>query len=301
MTEWEHTMEYVLKNNKLEVHFQSFGGELSSIKDNDGVEFLWQGDKQYWSGQAPVLFPICGSIRDDRVVTQSGKELAMPRHGIVRKREFVCVEQTENTIVFAIESNEEMLKQYPYPFCLEIQYTLEGAKIRVEYHIYNNGTETMPFQIGGHPGFNCPLIDGESYENYKIEFSQNETCDVPTPVTETGLIDVAHRTPFLKDQKELALSHDLFAVDAVILDQLKSRSVKLVTEKHSKGIQLDFEDFPFLILWSTANQGPFVAMEPWVGLSTCSDEGNVFEEKRNIQRAEAGEMKKYHFDITVLG
>ena len=81
-------MEYVLKNKELEVHFQSFGGALSSIKDKEGIEFLWQGEKQYWSGQAPVLFPICGSIRDDKAVTESGKILSMPRHGIVRKSEF---------------------------------------------------------------------------------------------------------------------------------------------------------------------------------------------------------------------
>ena len=294
-------MEYVLKNEELEVHFQSFGGALSSIRDKDGVEFLWQGDKQYWSGQAPVLFPICGSIRGDQAVTESGKKLAMPRHGIVRKKEFDCVKQTENAITFAIESNEEMLEKYPYPFRLEITYTLEGKTIQTKYQIENKGSEEMPFQIGGHPGFNCPLMDGENYDDYKIEFAQNEECDVPTPVTETGLIDVAKRTPFLKNQKELSLSHELFAVDAVILDQLKSRSVKLTSKNHNKGIQLDFADFPYLILWSTANNGPFVAMEPWVGLSTCSDESDIFEEKRNIQRAEAGETKEYHFEITVLG
>lgn len=294
-------MEYVLKNEELEVHVQSFGGALSSIKDKDGVEFLWQGDKQYWSGQAPVLFPICGSIRGDKAVTESGKKLSMPRHGIVRKKEFTCTEQTEDHITFAIENNEEMLEQYPYPFRLEITYTLKGKTIQTKYHIENKGTEEMPFQIGGHPGFNCPLMDGEKYDDYKIEFAQNEECDVPTPVTETGLIDTANRTPFLKNQKELSLSHDLFAVDAVILDQLKSRSVKLTSKNHTKGVQLDFAEFPYLILWSTANQGPFVAIEPWIGLSTCSDEGDVFEEKRNIQKAAVGECKEYQFEITVLG
>lgn len=43
-------MEYVLKNKYLTVKFQTVGGTLSSIKDNDGVEYLWQGDKTYWSG-----------------------------------------------------------------------------------------------------------------------------------------------------------------------------------------------------------------------------------------------------------
>lgn len=54
---------------------------------------LKAGDAAYWSGQAPVLFPICGSIRGDKAVTLDGKELAMPRHGIVRKEEIVLVQQ----------------------------------------------------------------------------------------------------------------------------------------------------------------------------------------------------------------
>ena len=29
--------------------------------------YLWQGDPEYWSGQAPVLFPICGSVRNGQV------------------------------------------------------------------------------------------------------------------------------------------------------------------------------------------------------------------------------------------
>lgn len=42
---------------------------------------------------------------------------------------------------------------------------------------------------------------------------------------------------------------------------------------------LEFEQFPYLILWSSTNNGPFIALEPWTGLSTCSDEGDVFEKK----------------------
>ena len=45
-----------LKNEQLTVQFSEFGGALSSIKDKDGVEYLWQGNPEYWSGQAPVLF-----------------------------------------------------------------------------------------------------------------------------------------------------------------------------------------------------------------------------------------------------
>ena len=67
-------MRIALKNNDLEVCFKELGGELTSIKDQDGIEYLWQGDAQYWSGQAPVLFPICGSVRNDMTpLSSSGR------------------------------------------------------------------------------------------------------------------------------------------------------------------------------------------------------------------------------------
>lgn len=224
----------------------------------------------------------------------------MPRHGIVRKKEFKCVTETENSILFEIESNEEMLAQYPYEFKLGIEYTLKDKKITIRYIIENKDKEIMPFQIGGHPGFHCPLYKEESYDDYELVFEKKETCTVPTPVTETGLIDMEHRSGFLEDTDTLPLKHDLFSVDAVILDQLKSRAVTLKSKKHNKGIRLDFEQFPYLILWSTAKEADFVAMEPWIGLSTCSDEGDKFEEKRNIQYVQAGEVKEYEFHINIL-
>lgn len=93
-------MEYSLKNENLTVCFASKGGELTSIKNEKGLEYLWQGDKEYWSGQAPVLFPICGSLRDNRATTLNGKEIQMPRHGIVRKEEFELTSITDDTISF---------------------------------------------------------------------------------------------------------------------------------------------------------------------------------------------------------
>ena len=53
-------MEYILNNEQLTVTFTTKGGTISSIEDSQGIEYLWQGDEAYWSGQAPVLFPICG-------------------------------------------------------------------------------------------------------------------------------------------------------------------------------------------------------------------------------------------------
>lgn len=294
-----------LKSDQLYVQFQTLGGALSSIKDNDGVEYLWQGDPTYWSGQAPVLFPICGSVRNDTVLYDkedgSQKEGKIPRHGLVRKKEFTLVEQTDNSVTFAIEDDEEMFANYPYHFRLEIMYTVTGKTIRTQYNIYNKESEkNMPFFIGGHPGFNCPLLDGEVYEDYYLEFEKPETCTVPKPFPETGMLDFNDRSSWLENQKELDLNYDFFNYDAVTLDNLESRSVSLRSRKHDKGLKLHFKEFPNLIVWSTLNKGPFIALEPWSGLSTSLEEGDQLEDKKDVKILKPGRFEQLGFDIEIL-
>jgi len=292
-------MDYTLESSNLTVSFSTYEGAMTSIKDKNGTEYLWQGDATYWSGQAPTLFPICGSIRDNKAVTADGHELEMPRHGIVRKREFACEGGYGNTITFSTDFSDRTLAAYPYEFNLKVRYTLDANRIRVTYIVSNRDNKNMPYLIGGHPAFMCPFAEGEDYTDYYLEFEKAETCDVPTPITETGLIDVEHRTPFLNGEKRLDLKHELFAVDAIICDKLVSRSVTLKSKYNEHSVKLDFEQFPYLILWSSANSGPFVALEPWLGLSTCSDEDDVFEHKRNCQVLTPGEEREYSFDITI--
>ena len=294
-----------LKSDQLSVQFQTFGGALTSIKDKDGIEYLWQGDPTYWSGQAPVLFPICGSVRNDTVLyeQEDGSQVAgkIPRHGLVRKKEFELVERTENSVTFAIEDDQDMYENYPYHFRLEITYTVTGKTIRTQYQVTNKETDKkMPYFIGGHPGFNCPLFDDEAYEDYYLEFEKPETCTVPKPFPETGMLDFQDRSSWLKDQKELDLNYDFFSYDAVTLDELTSRSVSLRSRKHDKGLKLDFEEFPNLIVWSTLNKGPFLALEPWSGLSTSLEEGDHLEDKKNVRILNPAQSDQIGFDIEIF-
>ncbi|MFS9269200.1 aldose 1-epimerase family protein [Streptococcus infantis] len=301
----EVTAVIELKSDQLNVEFQTLGGALSSIKDKDDVEYLWQGDPTYWSGQAPVLFPICGSVRNDTVLYDnedgSQKEGKIPRHGLVRKKEFTLVEQTDNSVTFAIEDDEEMYANYPYHFRLEITYTVTGKTIRTQYKIYNKEAEkSMPYFIGGHPGFNCPLLDDEVYEDYYLEFEKPETCTVPKPFPETGMLDLKDRNSWLNNQKEIDLNYDFFSYDAVTLDELESRTVALRSRKHDKGLKLDFKEFPNLIVWSTLNKGPFIALEPWSGLSTSIEEGDRLEDKKDVKIIKPSDFDQVGFNIEIL-
>jgi galactose mutarotase-like enzyme len=65
-------------------------------------------------------------------------------------------------VTFSIKPNAEMLDNYLYQFELRVVYTLNGKSIRTEFQVTNLEMEkTMPYFIGAHPAFNCPLVEGE--------------------------------------------------------------------------------------------------------------------------------------------
>jgi galactose mutarotase-like enzyme len=293
-------MQYTLQNNKITVTFDTKGGEMVSIKDSSGLEYLWQGDATYWSGHAPVMFPICGSLRNKTAAIGKGMTCTMERHGIARKMEFTYLGQTDDSITFSLCSNDELRQRYPYDFELQIKYTLKESSLNISYKVSNLNSITMPYFIGGHPGFNCPLFPNESFEDYIIEFEKAETAACPESIPATGLVNVDNRLTVLNNEAVLPLKHSYFNVDALIFDQLKSRSVKLVNPVTKKGIKMDFDDFNYFILWSSANNGPFVALEPWSGISTCNDESDIFEEKRGVKFLLPNQSSTHSYDITIL-
>lgn len=295
-------MEYIIKNDQLTVTVTSAAGALHSILDKDGVERMWQADPNFWNGQDPTCFPICGSIRNNEAVLKNGKKTSMPRHGLIKGAEFTCTEQKDDMITMSVTGDDAMYEAFPFHFRFDITYTLKGAAIEVAYTVTNLETEeVMPFMLGGHPGFKCPVMDGECFEDYYLEFSEVESCTVPRDDTVSALFDVDVQTQFLSHQKLLPLTHSYFDVDLVCLDKIKSRSIKMASVKSSKTLTLNFDQFEYIMLWTTKKHADFLAIEPWIGMSTCSDESDVFEEKRMCQFAQPGESKRYAYEIVIGG
>ncbi len=40
---------YQIKSEHLQVEISSLGAQVMSIKDKEGLEYLWQGDPQFWA------------------------------------------------------------------------------------------------------------------------------------------------------------------------------------------------------------------------------------------------------------
>lgn len=290
-------MTVKIKSNEVFVECLQEGAMLHSLVKN-GREYLWQGDKSFWAGQAPVCFPIAGVLRDGRAVA-FGKECSMKRHGVARINPFKIESVGANYVAFVQNSSEKTKAEFPFDYRLEIKYIVVKSTVTTQYTVYNTGKEELPFVIGGHPAFNCPVDKNEAFEDYSVTFDKpiNEEC--LRPDIHSGLIDISNRFKVFDAPGRIDMKHSLFVDDAMVFDGIESKSALLIG-KNKRGVRLDYQDFDNLLVWSSANGGPFVALEPWTGISTCSDEDSVFESKRGMTVLEAGEQASFKFKITLI-
>lgn len=273
------------------------GAQLNSLTKN-GREYLWQGNPDFWAGQAPVCFPIVGVLPDGKAKA-FGKDCNMKRHGVARINPFEVFEQHKNSVTFVQKSSEETKKQFPFDYELKIKYTIVGDTVTNEYMITNTGNEKLPFVIGGHPAFNCPVDEDECFEDYYVIFDRKQTLFALRPDVETGLIDVTKRYPVLNNARRIDMNHQMFEKDALVFDNIKSKSVTLMG-KNSRGVRVDFQDMNNLLIWSAVGHAPFVALEPWTGISSCSDEDGTFENKRGMTILAPDETVSFKFKITMI-
>lgn len=285
-----------IQNENVSAEINTLGAELVSFKGDDGFEHIWQGDPKYWGGHAPVLFPIVGALRNGRTRIK-GEWYEMNRHGFVRRREFTVAEKREDAVSLVIESDAETKKQYPFDFRLTVSYALAGSSITTEFKVENTGSEPLPFCVGGHPGFNLPIAEGEVFEDYDIVFEKPETQKCPEIDLKECLIDFDKVTYTLDDENVIPLQHSLFYRDALVFSNLESTCVSLKSRKSGRGVMMGFSDFPMLGIWSAANDGPYVALEPWTGCATAVSESDEFLEKRGMRQLEPGAEAEYAFTV----
>ena len=217
-----------IKNNILQVSVKEIGAELCSIKSlRSDREYIWNGNPDVWAAHAPNLFPVIGCLKDDGFLYQ-GREYKCPKHGFVRNNDKVSlVEKTANSLTFLLKYDEESLKIYPFKFEFNIKYSLEGNKLHVKHKVINYGDVDMLFSLGGHPGFTCPINDGEKYDDYYLEFEKPETAR-SWCVLKNGLIG-KETIPVFDEPTIIKLHPHLFDNDALVFKNLNSPGQGLLT------------------------------------------------------------------------
>ncbi len=289
-------MLYTVKNDKFSISVDTFGGQWASFKTADGNELLWQGNPEFWSGQAPILFPIVGKIRKDRIVID-GRIYDIPKHGLIRKSEWTLSEQGEDFIEMEINSNEDTLKAYPFSYNVKARYTLTENGVKNTFIVTNTGDGKMPFCIGGHPAFNLPFEEGYVLEDYVIEFGTEETLKSPVNYDE-GLLNPNVTKNEITNCKTLPITNELFATDAIIYDNFKKKEISIKNPKTGKAITMDFSELEILALWKPYDASPFLCLEPWLGCGTIDTEDDRIESKKCVRYAKAGESFDCSFTVS---
>jgi len=274
-------MDVTLENKDLITKVHSKGAELFSVFNrNTGLEYLWSADPAFWGKSSPVLFPIVGTLRDDKFIFH-GDSYALSRHGFARDASFEIIKRDSDKVRFTLKSDETSLKKYPFNFSLAIMYSLQDNFLQVEYVVENTGKEDMFFSLGAHPAFRVPLVEGTDYEDYYLEFNKKETAP-RWPISAKGLIE-QKSIPFFDHSDRIDLSKKLFLEDAIVLKHLNSNRISLKSAGHSHGLDFYFDGFPYIGLWAAPN-ADFVCIEPWCGIADSVSHDQDLTTKEGIEK-----------------
>jgi|AntAceMinimDraft_17_1070374.scaffolds.fasta_scaffold00250_5 galactose mutarotase-like enzyme len=284
-----------IKNNYLQISVKDKGAELNKlISLNNDFEYIWQANAKYWARYSPVLFPIVGKIKDDTYIFDN-KKYCMSQHGFARDKNFKLIDKTKNKLCFLLKQDKSTLKIYPFKFELYIDYELQDNKLIVHYRVMNTNDRDMFFSIGAHPGFNCPLVKNESYEDYYLEFEHNEL--VKRWFTKHGLL--TNKTALvLNNEKQLSLYRGIFKDGAFIFKNLKSSKISLKSRKNRYGLSVNFKGFPYLGIWAKSDAN-FICIEPWYGVADKEDTKQTFEKKQGIIKLSSKNTFKCCYSITI--
>ncbi len=279
-----------LDNGTLSAAVAVRGAQLVSLGTPWGGELLWSGDPAIWPWHAPNLFPIVGALADDTLIHR-GQAYPMKQHGILRLFDCAIVEATATECALRLADSEETRKAYPFAFSLTIRFRLADDRLEQSFELANPGSEPLPASVGAHPAFRWPLEPGRPHTDYRVRF---ETAE-PAPIRRLAGRGLGGEYPTPVEGRVLKLDDSLFAADAVIFDQVRSRHV-LYGAEEGPGIAVGFTDFPQFGIWSKPG-ADFLCLEPWQGYASPAGFAGEFMDKPGIVVLPPGGTRRWQLTI----
>jgi galactose mutarotase-like enzyme len=272
-----------------------FGAELSHLHDADGRELMTDADPAFWTGRAPILFPVVGRPYRE-TIRVDGIEYPMKQHGFARTSMFAVAETAADRARFVLTDSAETRTSYPFAFELALTFTVAGATLTIEACITNCGDTPMPASFGFHPAFAWPLPYGQDRAAHRITFSADEP-DRLKEIASDGTIAVATRASPVEG-RVLHLTDAMFETDALVWDHIRSDSV---TYGAPAGPQLEiaFPDTPMLGIW-TKPGAHYVCVEPWHGIADPEGYTGELRDKPGIFVLAPGADKRIAMSVTLV-
>ncbi len=278
-----------IENEYIKASFNKIGAELNSLICDD-KEYIWNEKGSFWDYSAPIVFPICSSLKDDTFIYEN-ESYKLQKHGYARFCEFQVENHTDDSITFLLNSDENSKKHFPFDYQLRITYTVLNKELAITYKTTNTGSNTMYFSIGAHEGYFCP----EGIDEYEIQFENSQT--LYSNILENGLIGDKKQL-IIENTDKISLKYDYFEEDALIFKDINFNSVILKNKTDSRKVKVTFNDFNYLLLW-TIKDAPYICIEPWCGICDNVGTNQKIEEKEGIIPVNPGDscLKTHTIEI----
>lgn len=295
-------MTYSIENDYLKVTADTLGAQLTSvINKRTGEEMMWDANPDVWPSHGPVLFPICGKLKNGKTIID-GKEYEIPKHGFIKDMEHEFVSAENNQLKFVVHSNEETMKMLPRHFDFETIFTINDNTLTHTIKVTNKSNKELRFSLGFHPAFALPFDKNHSTKDYELQF------EIPqTPIVKDNFMTgpneglVSGKThPIAENSKTIKLDDRMFDSDSICLSQMTAKTISLVEKDTDKKITLNIEDFPYVLLWSQLGTETlkFLCIEPWLAVQDTAEATGNWNEKPSAAELQPGEIWQKDLKIT---
>lgn len=267
------------------------GAEMQSLRTARGADLLWHGDPAWWSGRAPILFPIVGRAPGDRVeVDDFGAE--MKQHGFARRSVFALDWQSPEACRHILVDSEATRAVYPFAFELAVTHRIDGATLQVRAEVANRDSTPMPFGFGFHPAFAWPLPGAEGHPH---EIVLDNGAEPPIARLRDGLLP-SERQPSPFAEGTLTLAPEQFEADAMIFPEGAGTGLRYGVPG-GPALRFAFENLPNLALW-TKPGAPFLCVEPWHGMAAATNGSPQIAERPFSLTLPPGETAAFGYSVT---
>jgi galactose mutarotase-like enzyme len=285
-----------IESKDLVASINPLGAELWSLKDSEGRQLMTDADPRFWTGRAPILFPIVGGLANNSY-RLGNRTFDMPKHGFARHSKFEAIDVTKSFARFRLEATKTSREIFPFEFRLDLDFELTGSTLAITATVTNLGNTAMPFSFGFHPAFAWPLPYGGLAQEHRIVFEDNEVAPVRRLDPSNGLLTPKlHASPVR--ERNYWPSYADFSADALIWDTLASRSLRFGVPG-LPNIRIDYPDLPMLGIWQKP-RARYLCIEPWAGLADPLGFKGDFYEKPGILILQPGKKETFRMSISLL-